>query len=187
MNLNTQVLFRLAATASKSAALDTTVGGALVLQESATLGDGTGADEADEVYHDAGTVAGGGMETLDLAGALSDVFGETVGLARVKALLVRNVSDTTDAVDGHTRATEAVLRLGGGTDGSGASAFDSWCDESAGDGSAAVKLRAGGALGIFAGDATAYPVTAGSADTLALRNTGTAQAAYELIVVGATS
>src|SRR5687768_5848101 len=52
------------------------------------LASGTGAGQADTMWTDRRTIAASGSEDLDLTGTLTDVFGATVDLARVKVLYV---------------------------------------------------------------------------------------------------
>jgi len=75
------------------------------------LATGTGADCANVLWYDSRTVAGA-AEEIDLAGALEDVFNDTVTFAEIKGIYIRNKSTTT----GET------LTIGGST----FNAFASW-------------------------------------------------------------
>jgi hypothetical protein len=57
---------------------------------------GTGAaGTADLVYHVVSTLAGAGTTELDVAGTLTDQFGATITMARIKYLWVSHTTDTT--------------------------------------------------------------------------------------------
>ena len=62
------------------------------VQASIALDNGTGANQADKVFTDTRTVTTGATDSLDLAGSLTDAFGATITLARVKAILVKAAS-----------------------------------------------------------------------------------------------
>ena len=148
----------------------------LLLEFADSMTDGTGADQIDFVYADSGSLIGDADADYDLYGSLSDVFGATINAARIKGIFFKNTS-----------STAAVINVGGGTDGAGTAAFDSWITSTAADGSEAVIVRAGGGFMLYAPDATAYVVTNTSADTLSLLETASLAATYELYLIGATS
>jgi hypothetical protein len=133
------------------------------------LSDGTGADQADQSWHDQRTLASAAGEDLDLSGALLDAFGDTVSLARVKALFVENLSADNTLILGNAASHAWAGPLGGATQ--------------------TLRLRPGGVLLIVAADATAYPVSAGSADALRVTHGGETAGAleYRVIVIGATA
>ena len=66
----------------------------LVLNPQEQFSPGTGDNQLDILFHDMRTLAGGANESLDLAGSLTDVFGVTVAFAKIKVLLIRNLSTT---------------------------------------------------------------------------------------------
>lgn len=56
---------------------------------------GTGSEQCDLVFCDQRTLAGGASESLDLAGgSLVDAFGNALTFAKVRALVIQNLSDT---------------------------------------------------------------------------------------------
>lgn len=56
-----------------------------------TLANGTGASQANALWHDRRTLAVGASENLDLAGVLVDVFGAAITFARIKGIYVKNL------------------------------------------------------------------------------------------------
>lgn len=134
------------------------------------LTDGTGASQANQQWHASRTLGAGASETLDLAGSLTDAFGNTVTLARVKAILIKNTSNN----------AAGVLTVGGAGSNPWASLF--------GDVSDTIKIRPGGFFLLACSDATGYAVTAGTGDRLQLSNGDSGNPlTYEIVVVGATA
>ena len=77
---------------------------------------GTAIDQADLLWHDRRTLAAT-SENLDLAGGLTDAFGQTLTFAKIKALLIKNretIAGRTLKVGGH--ATAAFLLFDNATD-----------------------------------------------------------------------
>lgn len=129
---------------------------------------GTGANQADKVWADQRTIAASSNDDLDLAGTLTDAFGATVTFARVKMLLVKAADTNTNNVI-----------VGGAS-----STFATWVTGT----SPAVVVRPGGLLVLAASDATAYAVTATSADTLRISNSGAGSTvSYDIVVIGASA
>jgi len=58
------------------------------------LANGTGADQADKLFHDERSLSPGTNEDLDLAGVLEDAFGDTLTFVKIKLLIIYN-KDTT--------------------------------------------------------------------------------------------
>ncbi len=138
------------------------------VQAALTLANGTGADQADLIFTDQRTLAASGTENLDVAGALSGAFGSTITMARVKAIFVKAAAGNTNDVQ--------VTRPGS----NGVPLF-----LAAGDG---VALKPGGFMMIATGNATAYPVTAGTGDLLTFTNSaGGTSVTYDIIIVGASA
>ena len=147
---------------------------------------GDGADEIDQAVFGEGVLAASADIDLDLAGSLTNVFGETVGLASVKVLFVRNDSDEACAVCPHT-ATEAEIQVGGGDGGDGTNAFDTWITSGEDDGSEAVELGAGGWI-MLGNPNPGYAVTADTADILRILNLdGADEAHYRYMILGVNS
>ena len=165
MSLNTTVKLSLQATLRKSLDL-TTAQDPLNFTQTVTLTSGTGADQADQSWHDRRTLASAASEELDLSGALADAFGDTLALARVKALYVKNLSD------------DDTLLIGGAAAGA-LGLFSDTTDR--------FQLRPGGIFLFTAPDAVGIPV--GSNDKLKLEHSGdtTTSLDYEIVIIGASA
>lgn len=145
----------------------------LLLNVAATLLDGTGATQVNQIFTKDDTILAGARNTYDLAGSLSDAYGDTITFTRVKLLMVYNDS-----------TTAARLRIGGGSDGAGTNAWDTWVTGNTPDGGEGPIVRAGGVLMIYAPDATAYAVTAGTVDILAIEELDSLAGSYQLLIAG---
>lgn len=133
------------------------------------LASGTAAGQADLLFADTRTLTDGTTEDIDLAGSLTDAFGNTIGNARVKALYVK-------AANGNT--TDLTL---------GADVGAPWATFLNSTGT--ITLRPGASIQLIAGegDATAYEVTATTADILQVANGAGADADYDIVVIGASA
>lgn len=159
----------LSVTADQTSALDlTTVTAPVSWARQFVLASGTGAGQADKIFSDQRTLAASGTENLDLAGALTDVYGATITFARIKAILIGAASGNTNnvLVGGHATA-----------------AFVNWV----GDATDRVAVRPGGLFALIATDATAYAAVATSADMLTVTNSGAGTGVtYDVILIGAS-
>jgi hypothetical protein len=130
------------------------------------LGNGTGANQANEIWADTRTIAASGTEDIDLNGGVSDIFGTAIAFTKIKALIV--VADPTnvnDVVIGGA-ASNAVSTIFGAT-------------------THTQKVKPGGMVAIVAPDANGYGLTAGTADLLKVANSGAGSGVnYTIIVVG---
>ncbi|MFB7617823.1 hypothetical protein [Kitasatospora sp. NPDC056181] len=159
-----------AAAATQTNPLDLVTGRApLDFAAAIALGSGTGAGQADMIWSDTRTLAASATEDLDLAGVLTGAFGNTLTFARVKGLIVRAAAGNTN-----------VVAVGGAA----ATGFVGWVA----DATDKVNVRPGGVLGLFAPDATGYPVTAGTADLLRIGNGGSGTpVTYDIVIIGASA
>ena len=83
---------------------------------SVKLTDGTGANQADTLWHDQRTLADGANETIDVHdGSLSDAFGTAVTLDKLKMICIKNGSSDADLEIGGAAATQLGL-FADGTD-----------------------------------------------------------------------
>ncbi|WP_441251194.1 hypothetical protein [Kitasatospora sp. McL0602] len=139
-------------------------------QQQLGLGSGTGAGQADKLWASgARTLAPSANEDLDLAGTLVDAFGAVINLARVKGIIVVAAAANTNSVVVGAAA---------------ANGFFTW----AGSATDKVVVRPGGVFALFAPDATAYPVTSGTADLLRVTNGGAGTSVqYDVIVIGSSA
>ena len=135
---------------------------------STSLADGTGADQANKQWHDSRSLSSGASEDLDMSGTLEDAFGGSVIFSAIKAISIRNTStDSTLIVGG---ATAAITSL-----------FADTTDK--------LIVRPGGRVYFEAPDVDGYAVTAGSADDLKMEHgaEGSSDLVYEIIVIGVSS
>jgi hypothetical protein len=133
------------------------------------VANGTGANQADLIWHDQRTLSSGANEELDLAGSLVDAFGTTLTFARIKAIVIYAASDN-----------GALIQVGGAA----SNGFINWVADS----TDIINVRAGGTFALIAPDATAYAVTAGTGDLLKITNSdGAAAATYDIYLIGASA
>lgn len=156
------LIVKLAATLSSSADLATGKS-ELDYQKSMPLANGTGADQANQVWHDTRTLADGANETLDLNASLTNQFGESVTFTKLKLILIKNKGTTTLSV-GAAATNQFVAFVGSATD--------------------VVKVPGGGMLVLTAPDATGFAVAAGSTDNLKITNAAGAACDYDIVLIG---
>jgi hypothetical protein len=140
---------------------------ALSFTRQINLATGTGAGQADKIWHDERTLTASSTEDLDLAGVLVDAFGATVTFARIKGLVIyASPANTNNVVVGNV--TNGIVGWFGAATHS-------------------IAVRPGGLLAIFAPDATAYAVTPGTADLLHVANSaGGTSVIYDAVIIGAS-
>lgn len=130
---------------------------------SITFANGTGANSANQIYQATRSLSSG-ADSVDLNGALTDAYGTSVALVRVKGLYLKNTSTTnsmTFGADGS--APWSTLLNSTGT----------------------VTLPPGAFMLVVTPDATGWAVTATTADILKVAGTGTDS--YQIAILGATS
>src|SRR5262245_14274953 len=129
------------------------------------LSSGVGANQGDRLYQAQRTIAASATDSLDVAGTLVDVYGATITLARLKALMVVASGANTNNVHVTRPAANGVAIF-----------------LAAGDG---IVVRPGGAFLWFAPDAIGIPVTAGSADLIDIINgAGSTSVVYDIMAIG---
>lgn len=132
------------------------------------LANGTGADQADKLWHDTRSIATATNDDLDLSGgALVDAFGTVFTIARLKAAIVRARSTNTTNITVGNSAAPPQLWFGATTH---------------------TEIIKPGQLAFhMAPDATAWPITATTADILRLANAAGATALVDIILIGASA
>lgn len=131
-----------------------------------TLTNGTGAGKADRVFSDQRTLAASATEDLDFAGGVTDALGNTITMAKIKAILIKAAPGNTNNVVLTRPASNGVPIF-----------------LAAGDG---IALKPGAGLHLI--DDNGITVTASSGDLLTLTNSGgTTSVIYDLIVIGASA
>jgi hypothetical protein len=165
--LDARLLLRMAVNYTNSLDLQA-VSAPLDINRQFNFADGVGLNAANRIWSDTRTIAASGTDSLDLAGSLSDAFGSTFTLARVKALMVAASPNNSNNV---------VV-------GAGSNAWSTWV----GGTNPTVTVRPGGMLLVVAPDATGYAVTAGTGDILQIANSGAGSSVtYDVIVMGGAS
>lgn len=134
-----------------------------------SLTSGTGsAGTADLIYHSQGTISASGTQNFDFAGSLTDVFGTTITMARIKYIFLHHTTDTTatSLTVGNHAAPIAIFSAGTTT----------------------CSIRNGGILLFGCSDATGIAVGAGSTDGLKVLNAdGSNTATYQIAVIGSSA
>jgi hypothetical protein len=165
--LTTQVELRVAATQTNFLDLSSP-NDPLNYLRTFTLGDGTGLDQADKIFHDTRTLAASATEDLDMAGVLTNAFGQVVTFARIKLILIHADLANTNNVNVTRPAANGLPIF-----------------IAAGDG---IAVRPNGIFFWFAPDATGTAVTAGTGDLLTITNSGgTTSVTYKVVIIGAGS
>lgn len=167
MALSTKISLSLVA--SLTSALDLAEAAVpLTVTETIRLATGTGANQADKIFHDRRTLGASATEDLDLVGSLADALGVTITMARLKALIVKAASTNTNNVNVTRPAANGVpLFL------------------AAGDG---VPVLPGGFLAWVAPNAAAIAVTAATGDLLTFTNSaGSTGVTFDVVIIGASA
>ena len=134
-----------------------------------TLTDGSGSSQASKLFIGRRSIANvSTTDDIDLAGGVTDVFGNTLTFTAIKAILIYNRA-TTDGEE---------LRVGGAASNPITSLF-------AGSATAKDLIPASGCW-LRTAPLTGFVVTAGSADVLRVQHTGGAATTitYDIIVIG---
>jgi|TARA_Y100000034_G_scaffold132026_1_gene194057 hypothetical protein len=129
-----------------------------------TFTDGTGANQAKNVFHDIRALAGSTSEELDLAGGLTDAFGNTITMTAVKGLIIKAASTNGDNIE---------------VGGSAANGFINWV----GDATDKILIPPGGTFALIAPDAGGFAVTAGTGDLLKINNADASGASYTITIL----
>jgi len=130
---------------------------------------GTGANQADTIWHDTRPLADAANDTLDLhtgtddAGNITDAFGDAVTLDILKALYIKNKSTDANLLIGGAAATQLGLFA---------------------DPADVLKLPPGGEFLYIAPDATGLDVTTNESLKLAHDGTGSSILNYDIIAIG---
>jgi hypothetical protein len=127
---------------------------------------GTSSGQANLIFRDQRTLTTGASENLDLAGVLTDPFGTTLTFAKVKVLMIENLSTT------------QTLTVGGAA----TNQFINW----AGAGTHTVIIPPGGFFAISA-PAAGFAVTADTGDLLKILNSAGASCIYNIVILGTSS
>ncbi|MFD5266751.1 hypothetical protein [Streptomyces sp. NPDC058335] len=134
-----------------------------------TFADGAGAGAANLIFHDQRVLAASGTENLDLAGVLSDKFGQALTFARVKAVIVVAAAANTNNVQVAQPAANGVPGI----------------FLAAGDG---ISVQPGGAFVWVAPSAAGAVVTPATGDLLTVTNSAAGTSVtYDVLILGAAT
>lgn len=140
----------------------------LSLTETIRLSSGTGANQADKIFHDQRTLAASASEDLDLAGALTDALGSTITMAKLKGLIVVAASGNTNSVNVSRPASNGVPLFA-----------------AAGD---LISVLPGGIFAWVAPGASGVAVTAGTGDLITVANSSSGSSVtYDVVIIGTSA
>jgi hypothetical protein len=125
---------------------------------------GTGANQANEVWHDQRSLATGANEDLDLAGALTGVLGGTLTFAAIKAIIFAAAAQNTTNLTVSRPASNGVPFLAAASD--------------------AFVLTPGGLFVLTNPSAGGILVTADTGDLINVANAAGATATYDVVIIG---
>jgi uncharacterized protein (DUF697 family) len=131
-----------------------------------SIDDGTGADQAKVVWHDKGTIANGGSATIDVAGSLTDAFGNSAVFTKIKGIMLINRGIANGASYTETSGENIIMSTSTLTS----------ADLTA-------PLEPGGVF-LFTSPKVGGAVTATSADTITLTRAGSGTVTYEVVIWG---
>lgn len=167
LSLSTDLTLRLAATLTNPLDLSTPTD-ALVDAIKLVMTSGTGANQADRIFHDTRTLSASATEDLDLAGSLTGPLGSTVTFARIKLVLVTAAAANTNNVQLTRPASNGVPLFLAASDG--------------------IAIRPGGGFLWWAPDSTGVAVTASTGDLLTFTNSaGSTGVDYSVVIIGASA
>lgn len=145
---------------------------AAIIAGSLALSDGVDAGEADILFTDERTVASNSNDDLDLAGGLTDAFGNTITLAKIVAIMIINKPKTSGAA-----ANTTNLTLGVGSN--PVTGYMGGTNPTLG------PIRPGGVRLLAESDVAGLcAVAAGTADILRIANSSGAAATYQIAILG---
>jgi hypothetical protein len=135
------------------------------------MASGTGADQADKLWHNEESIGDGANYDLDLTGVLKDCFGDNFDAAKIKFLVVYNTSTTKTLTIGNEGSNPWVGPFGAGTH--------------------TISLKPATATNyswaVLVADPNGYTVTAGTADMLRITNEAGAAAIAGVIAIATSA
>ncbi len=132
------------------------------------LNNGTGNNQADELFTDKRTLAASATESLDLAGVLLNAFGVAITFVKIRGIYIKALAANTNDVQVKGAAVNGFI-----------GPFNALADQ--------VNIPPGGAWQIAA-PVLGWAVTAGTGDLLDVTNgAGGTSVDYEVEIVGATA
>jgi hypothetical protein len=134
-----------------------------------SLDSGTGANQADRVWHDTRTIAISGTDDLDLSGVLVDAFGDAATFVKVKGIFVSAAAaNTNNVVVGNAAATQFLGPFGAAAH--------------------TAHVRPGGFLAFACSDGTGWGVVNAASDLLRVANSGAGTSVtYDIVIIGTSA
>jgi len=130
-----------------------------------TMANGTGADQENMMWTDTRTISASSSDDLDLAGGLTNAFGDTITMTAVKGIFIFAAAGNTNN-----------LLIGGD-----AAAVANWV----GNANDIVVVKPGGMFCLYDPSAAGYGVTGTSADVLQIANSSSGSSVdYDIIIIG---
>ena len=130
------------------------------------LADGVGLAQADQIFHDQRTLGVSAAEDLDLAGGLTDAFGNLLTFSAIKGMIFQAAIGNTNNVVIGGKLTNA---------------FINWVSDATDE----LILKPGGFFALIDPTAGGYAVTAGTGDILEVTNSGGGTSVtYDVIIIG---
>lgn len=165
MALNSQVSLKISGVLES--ALDIgTVSYPVAFNSVTNFADGTGANQANQIFTDTRTLTASSTEDLDLAGGLTNAFGTTVTFTKVKAIIITAASGNTNNV-----------LVGGAASNQVATIFSATND--------VLVIRPGGMFALTAPDPTGMAITASTGDLLKIANSSSGTSVtYTIVIIG---
>lgn len=132
------------------------------------IANGTAANQANQIWVDNRSVAASTADSLDLAGALADAFGNTITFTAIKGIIIIAGANGDNLVVG----------------GAASNTFINWVSNATDE----IVIKPNGMFALFDPSAGGYAVTASTGDILDITNADSAAAAtYDIILIGEAS
>lgn len=132
-----------------------------------TFTDGSGANQINAIWQDSRQISAGSTDDIDLAGVLTDAFGNTLTFTTIKGMAIFAYAANGDNI-----------KIGGDA----TAAFINWVDDATDE----VIVAPGGFFMLGNPSAAGYAVTATTGDILQITNAdGAAAVDYDIILFGA--
>lgn len=129
------------------------------------LANGTSADQANMMWSDQRTLTASSTENIDLAGSLTNAFGDAITFTKLRGIIIYAASGNTNNVLLGGDAASISTLVGNIND--------------------IIVIRPGGMFAAIAPDATGYAVTATTADIIKIANSaGSTSVTYDIVLIG---
>ncbi len=147
------------------------------VKSSQSLANGSGANQINQHYAAQITLAAATNQNIDLYGALTNAFGETINFTAIKVLHVENIG-ADDGSSGYTVQAGEDLLVGGAS-----AVGNAWGTLFNNNPDSKLTVVSGGMLTLTA-PLAGFAVTAGTGDILRIRNNGTKTIKFNVVIEG---